>query len=66
MQRTVLGNNRDKEENNILREFGQLYILRDGCDLSCVTFSDYVVEMILKSFFVGSELRLALGEVDAE
>ena len=61
-----LGDNRDREERDILREFWQLYIFSHGRDLSCVAFSDYVVEMVLKSFFVGSELRLALGEVDAE
>ncbi len=43
-----------------------MYVLRDGHDLSCVTFSDYVVEVVLESFFVGSELRHALGEVDVE
>ena len=53
-----------REEWNILREIWQLYVLRDGRDLSCVTFSDYVVEMVLESFFVGSELGYALGEVD--
>lgn len=62
----VLGDNRGREERDILREFWQLYVLRDGCDLSCVTFADYVVEMVLESFFVGRELGHALGEVDGQ
>ena len=65
-QRGGLEDNRDREEIKILREFWQLYILRDGRDLSCVTFGDYVVEMVLESFFVGGELGHALGEVDVE
>ena len=55
-----------ERKGDILREFWQLYIFRDGPDLSCVAFSDYVVEMVLESFFVGSELGYALGEVDGE
>ena len=43
-----------------------MYVLRDGRDLSCVTFGDYVVEVVLESFFVGGELGHALGEVDVE
>ena len=57
---------RDRRERHILREFRQLYVLRNGSNLSCITFGDYVVEMVLKSFFIGRELGLALGEVDAE
>ena len=65
-QRGGLEDNRDREEIKILREFWQLYILRDGRDLSCVTFGDYVVEMVLESFSVGGELGHVLGEVDVE
>ena len=57
---------RGEKGRDILREFWQLYVLRDGRDLSCVAFGDYVVEMVFKRFFVGRELGLALGEVDAE
>ena len=64
MQRKGLEDNRGREEKNILREFWQLYVLRDGRDFSCVAFCDYVVEMVLESFFVGCELGYALGEVD--
>ncbi len=66
MQRKGIGHNRGREEKDILREIWQLYVLRDGQDLSCVTFGDYVVEMVLESFFVGGELGHALGEVDVE
>lgn len=50
----------------VLREFWQLDVLRDGRDFSCVAFGDYVVEMVLESFFVGGELGYALGEVDGQ
>ena len=66
LQREALKDNRDREERDILREFRQLYILKNGYDLSCVTFGDYVVEVVLESFFVGGELGHALGEVDVE
>ena len=66
LQRRGLEDNRDREERDILREFRQLYVLRNGYDSSCVTFGDYVVEVVLESFFVGGELGHALGEVDVE
>ena len=66
LRRNGLGDNRGREEMGILREFWQVYVLRKGGDLSCVAFGDYVVEMVLESFFVGGELGHALGEVDSE
>ena len=66
MQRKSLDDTRGREERDILRECWQLHVLRDGRDLSCVTLSDYVVEVVLESFFVGGELGHALGEVDIE